>query len=226
MYQCPMKCDNGKKYDKQGNCPICGMNLIHVDHEHKQSEHHDHNHKHEDVKEHLSHSHHEHNHSDCICHDESCDGSCKTNCQCTFYAAELSKPTFEAKKTNSTKAYICPMRCEGGDKTYPNPGSCPVCGMHMTEVISFGSEIDLEDDDGVKAYKQMRFRLIWSAILSLPIFILAMGELIPGIDKIIEGLFSRQVNLYVQLVLSLPVMVIFFQDSFLLIVLKVLRIKI
>lgn len=27
-------------------------------------------------------------------------------------------------------AYICPMRCEG-DKTYPQPGSCPVCNMDL-----------------------------------------------------------------------------------------------
>jgi membrane fusion protein, copper/silver efflux system len=29
--------------------------------------------------------------------------------------------------------YICPMRCEG-DKTYPQPGSCPVCKMDLQEV--------------------------------------------------------------------------------------------
>jgi Cu2+-exporting ATPase len=79
----------------------------------------------------------------------------------------------------------------------------------MTEVISFGSELDPEEDEGIKAYKIMRKRLIWSALLSLPIFILAMGELIPGISQIIEKLFTRQVNLYIQLVLSLPVMFVF-----------------
>ncbi|NNF18403.1 MAG: heavy-metal-associated domain-containing protein, partial [Flavobacteriaceae bacterium] len=26
--------------------------------------------------------------------------------------------------------YYCPMRCEG-DKTYENPGDCPVCGMDL-----------------------------------------------------------------------------------------------
>ncbi len=194
MYQCPMKCEGEKKYEEEGKCPECGMNLIQVE------DNHNHNHS--------EHEHHNHSHTNCICRDESCDGSCKTNCQCTFYEAELNKPTFEAKKTSSTKSYICPMRCEG-DKTYPNPGSCPICGMHMTEVISFGSEIDPEDDDGVKAYKTMRHRLIWSTILSLPIFVLAMGELIPGISQIIENLFTRQVNLYIQLALSLPVIFVF-----------------
>src|SRR5258705_6474377 len=26
--------------------------------------------------------------------------------------------------------YYCPMLCEG-DKVYPKPGNCPVCGMHL-----------------------------------------------------------------------------------------------
>ncbi len=27
VYQCPMKCEGEKKYDKAGKCPKCGMNL-------------------------------------------------------------------------------------------------------------------------------------------------------------------------------------------------------
>jgi hypothetical protein len=29
-------------------------------------------------------------------------------------------------------SYACPMKCEG-DKTYPAPGRCPVCGMNLQE---------------------------------------------------------------------------------------------
>ncbi len=32
--------------------------------------------------------------------------------------------------TGSKGKYYCPMRCEG-DKTYDEPGDCPVCGMHL-----------------------------------------------------------------------------------------------
>jgi Cu(I)/Ag(I) efflux system membrane fusion protein len=28
--------------------------------------------------------------------------------------------------------YACPMKCEG-EKTYPAPGKCPVCGMNLKE---------------------------------------------------------------------------------------------
>jgi hypothetical protein len=30
-YRCPMNCEKGKTYDKEGNCPICGMKLEHFD---------------------------------------------------------------------------------------------------------------------------------------------------------------------------------------------------
>lgn len=30
-------------------------------------------------------------------------------------------------------SYYCPMKCEG-EKTYEEPGSCPVCGMDLVEV--------------------------------------------------------------------------------------------
>ena len=27
LYQCPMKCEGEKTYDKAGQCPVCGMDL-------------------------------------------------------------------------------------------------------------------------------------------------------------------------------------------------------
>ena len=30
-YQCPMKCEEDKTYDKPGNCPVCKMELEEVD---------------------------------------------------------------------------------------------------------------------------------------------------------------------------------------------------
>ncbi|MEO5647317.1 MAG: heavy metal-binding domain-containing protein [Chitinophagaceae bacterium] len=31
LYRCPMNCEKGKTYDKEGNCPVCGMKLEHFD---------------------------------------------------------------------------------------------------------------------------------------------------------------------------------------------------
>lgn len=42
-YQCPMDCENGKVYDKPGQCPVCGMDLQKVEsHPMNDSTHHDH----------------------------------------------------------------------------------------------------------------------------------------------------------------------------------------
>lgn len=37
-----------------------------------------------------------------------------------------------------TGRYYCPMRCEG-DKTYAQPGDCPVCGMHLKKEEVYSS---------------------------------------------------------------------------------------
>jgi hypothetical protein len=37
-YQCPMDCEDGKTYEKEGNCPVCKMDLkkvVHDNSEHK-----------------------------------------------------------------------------------------------------------------------------------------------------------------------------------------------
>ncbi len=41
-----------------------------------------------------------------------------------------AKSTEAAHRDGDT--YYCPMRCEG-DKTYDQPGDCPVCGMHLVK---------------------------------------------------------------------------------------------
>jgi hypothetical protein len=45
MYQCPMKCEGEKTYDKAGKCPKCGMDMKKMKmeekkHEHKEGDHH------------------------------------------------------------------------------------------------------------------------------------------------------------------------------------------
>lgn len=34
VYQCPMKCEGDKTYDKAGSCPVCGMDIKKVEHTH------------------------------------------------------------------------------------------------------------------------------------------------------------------------------------------------
>ncbi|MBL7897361.1 MAG: hypothetical protein JNJ99_02415 [Crocinitomicaceae bacterium] len=53
----------------------------------------------------------------------------------TAYLAFTSVLIFSCEDNADQKSgvYQCPMKCEG-DKTYPDPGECPVCGMEMEEI--------------------------------------------------------------------------------------------
>jgi protein SCO1/2 len=53
---------------------------------------------------------------------------------CTFLAFQSCNSN---KKSNqdTTQVYQCPMQCEG-DKTYDEPGSCPVCKMDLKAVVT------------------------------------------------------------------------------------------
>lgn len=93
--------------------------------------------------------------------------------------------------------YYCPMHCEG-EKTYLQPGACPVCGMPLVKEASASQE---EEED--HTYLELRRKFIISVLFTLPIFILSMGEMIPG--NPIGKLIPKSVSDWVQLVLSIPV---------------------
>lgn len=127
--------------------------------------------------------------------------------------------------------YYCPMHCEG-EKTYDRPGSCPVCGMNLEKVPQLQNTsgqytcpmhpeivkdapgacpicgMDLvplapDGDDQEQAYKLLR-RKFWVAVgFTLPIFILAMGEMIPG--NPIGRSLGQDVSNWTQFAFSLPV---------------------
>lgn len=121
---------------------------------------------------------------------------------------QSSTPKFELSKPR----YYCPMHCEG-DKMYDKPGDCPVCGMPLVKEESYvpaaklytcpmhpeirqdgpgicpicGMNLvpvqvqpeDVEDD----AYKIMS-RKFWIAVaFTIPVFLLAMSEMIPGVGS-------------------------------------------
>src|SRR5262245_43266431 len=49
----------------------------------------------------------------------------------TGYAS--NQPDALKDNLDKTARYYCPMHCEG-EKEYPQPGDCPVCGMHLVKV--------------------------------------------------------------------------------------------
>jgi P-type Cu+ transporter len=90
--------------------------------------------------------------------------------------------------------YTCPMHPE---VRQDHPGDCPKCGMAL-EPISAAAEAD---DDGNAELRDMTKRFKISAALSLPVFLLAMGHLVPSFETWADGGVSR----WAQFVLTLPV---------------------
>jgi len=86
--------------------------------------------------------------------------------------------------------YTCPMHPE---VVQAGPGDCPICGMALEP-----SEVSGEADDG--ELRDMRRRFLWSLAGTLPVFTIAMGEMVPGLAWL-----GRTEFVWVQLVLATPV---------------------
>lgn len=122
---------------------------------------------------------------------------------------QKKKEAIRAKQPAEGAIFYCPMHCEG-DKTYDKPGDCPVCGMDLVEEAKTSTSsateytcpmhpevirdepgscpicgMDLvpkEADESAenKSYKKL-LKKFWIAVaFTLPIFIIAMSEMIPN----------------------------------------------
>lgn len=96
---------------------------------------------------------------------------------------------------NQVSTFYCPMQCEG-DRTYQKPGDCPVCGMDLVPVAGSGQETSDHVD--------LLARKLWISIaFTLPIFVIAMSEMVPG--NILYDWMPPVYWNWPQLFLSLPV---------------------
>ena len=111
------------------------------------------------------------------------------NCPKCGMSLEPEKPVQAAKSL-----YTCPMHPE---VVQEGPGTCPKCGMAL-EPMNAGADPP-EDTE----LKDMSRRFWISAWLTAPLFLLSMGEMIPG--NPISRLLPMSVSVWVQLALASPV---------------------
>ena len=126
-YECPMHCEGDKTYDKPGNCPVCGMDLV-------------------------------------------------------------KQPSLK-----KVAKFTCPMHPE---VIRDEPGSCPICGMDLIP-------INANAEDADTTYDTLLFKFKIGAFFTMPIFIIAMSEMIPG-NPLFKLMDLHYWN-WVQFVFSIPV---------------------
>ncbi|NUN14157.1 MAG: heavy metal translocating P-type ATPase [Myxococcales bacterium] len=97
-----------------------------------------------------------------------------------------------ALKVKNDVEYTCPMHPEIRQL---GPGSCPLCGMALEPV-----EISLEYEEDTTEYDDMKRRLLWSALLSVPLVVFTMG-----FRHVILGSSSSAAFNWVEVVLATPV---------------------
>lgn len=126
--------------------------------------------------------------------------------------------------------FYCPMHCEG-EKTYPEAGNCPVCGMDLVEqpkaqsnnaytcpmhpeVVQDGPgscpkcgmdlvPIEPAEDEEQKTYRRLLKKMKIAVVFSFPVFLISMSEMVPG-DPL-GALLERQYWNWIQFFLTLPV---------------------
>ena len=102
---------------------------------------------------------------------------------CGCHAAAEVKPPADAK-------YFCPM-CPGVESD--KPGDCPKCGMALERNPLFADD---GEDPEIRALTR-KFRI--AAALTLPVFLLAMAHMIPGIH------FWKDITKWIEFILTIPV---------------------
>jgi len=121
---------------------------------------------------------------------------CSTSCLNKFkqkpesYLDEKKFELFEAGSQGTE--YTCPMHPE---IVQIGPGSCPICGMALEpKIISLDDAPDPEFID-------MKRRFWISAVLTIPVFALAMAEILPGFNNVVPP----KVSIWIQFILATPV---------------------
>lgn len=138
----------------------------------------------------------------------------------------------EKPKSKGTGTFYCPMHCEG-DKTYDQPGDCPVCGMDLVEEQNLSKSLEtqytcpmhpeiVKDEPGScpicgmdlvpmgadvsaeeKTYKKL-LKKFWIAVaFTFPIFLIAMSEMLS--DNPLYDLMEQKNWNWIQFALSIPV---------------------
>ncbi len=97
---------------------------------------------------------------------------------------------------SQVNTYTCPMHPEIVQET---PGSCPKCGMALEP-----QTVSLESEEENPEYEYMKKRFLFGAILTVPLVLIAMREMLPG-GYLIDNLASAKTLGWWEFILATPV---------------------
>jgi len=121
---------------------------------------------------------------------------CSAGCAAQFRtdAARYVEPREHRPEPQRGTVYTCPMHPE---VLQEGPGACPICGMALeprTPTVEEAPNPELVD---------MSRRLWVSAAFALPVLLLAMADLVPGLPH--AGIFAPPLRTWIELMLATPV---------------------
>lgn len=93
-----------------------------------------------------------------------------------------------------SRQYTCPMHPE---IIQDAPGDCPVCGMALESVLV------TEDEEDNSELIDMTRRFWVSLVFTIPVFLIAMGDLLPG--QPVSAVLPATVRPWIELLLATPV---------------------
>lgn len=126
-----------------------------------------------------------------------CSEQCRDKFQHDPKAVLKKREKKEAEKQapgGDEREYTCPMHPEVLQK---GPGSCPKCGMDLEP-----KEVTADEGESPEI-KSMTQRFWICLVLTLPVFLIAMSDAIPGVT--LHQVLSSTTQNWVQLVLATPV---------------------
>jgi P-type Cu+ transporter len=121
-----------------------------------------------------------------------CSAGCKAKFATT--AADSANAATATRSTAGTTEWTCPMHPE---VIRSAPGDCPLCGMALEPRTV--TAVEPENPE----LRDMSRRLLGSAILTAPLLLLAMGDMVP--DNPLTHALAPRTLLVVQLLLAAPV---------------------
>jgi Cu+-exporting ATPase len=93
----------------------------------------------------------------------------------------------------SKTEWVCPMHPE---IVRSEPGTCPVCGMALEPRTATADEENPE-------LRDMSRRFLFAVVLTVPLLVLAMGDMLPGAP--VSAVISSRMRVFLELALATPI---------------------